>query len=147
MKKIDDIPGPQGLGIFSCVKGLITDHWNEQIRMHERYGDIVLVKYPQKRIFIYHPEYIYQVLKENSKNYRKGKAFEPLKFLLGNGLVTSEGETWKNSRRIIGNEFNSKAINKFSNLMINDTNKLIDSWKILCQEKKGYSLIGTQVTL
>lgn len=137
MKKIDNIPGPQGLGIFSCIKGLITDHWNEQIRMHQRYGDIVLVKYPQKRIFVYHPDYIYKILKENSKNYRKGKAFEPLKLLLGNGLVTSEGDTWKNSRRIIGNEFNPKAINKFSNLMISDTNKLIQSWKDLCKKNKG----------
>ena len=137
MKKINDIPGPQGLGIFSCIKGLITDHWNEQIRMHKRYGDIVLLKYPQKRIFVYHPEYIYQILKENSKNYRKGKGFEPLRILLGNGLVTSDGDTWKNSRRIVGNEFNSKSIIKFSNLMISDTNKLIQSWKVLCQQKKG----------
>ena len=137
MKKINDIPGPQGLGIFSCIKGLITDHWNEQIRMHKRYGDIVLLKYPQKRIFVYHPEYIYQILKENSKNYRKGKGFEPLRILLGNGLVTSDGDTWKNSRRIVGNEFNSKSIIKLSNLMISDTNKLIQSWKVLCQQKKG----------
>ncbi len=135
MKKIDDIPGPQGLRIFSCIKGLITDHWNEQIRMHDRYGDIVLVKYPQKRIFIYHPNDIYKILKDNSKNYRKGVAFEPLKLLLGNGLVTSEGDTWKNSRRIVGNEFNSKAIEKFSKLMINDTKKLIQSWEVLCKEK------------
>ena len=56
MKKIDDIPGPQGLRIFSCVKGLLTDNWNEQKKMHERYGDIVLVKYPQKRVFVYHPD-------------------------------------------------------------------------------------------
>ncbi len=135
MKKFDDIPGPQGLGIFSCIKGLLTDNWNEQKRMHQRFGDIVLVKYPQKRVFVYHPDYIHYILKENSKNYGKGKAFEPLKFLLGNGLVTSEGDIWKNSRRIIGNEFNSKAIIKFSELMIKDTNKLIQSWKDLSKDQ------------
>jgi len=134
MKTINDIPGPQGLAIFSCIKGLITDNWNEQLKMHKKYGDIALIKYPQKRVFVYHPDYINQVLKTNAKNYRKGKTFEPLKVILGNGLVNSEGEVWKNSRRIVGNEFNTKAITRFSHLMIDETKNMIHSWREVIKE-------------
>ena len=74
--------------------------------MHQKFGDMAY-KIPPKRVFAYHPDYINQVLKTNAKNYQKGTTFEPLQVILGNGLVNSEGDTWKNSRRIVGNEFNN----------------------------------------
>ena len=54
------------------------------------------------------------------KKIKKGTTFEPLKVILENGLVNSERDTWKNSRRIVGNEFNNSH-HCFSELMIKET--------------------------
>ncbi len=137
MKKTNDIPGPKRLGIFSCIRNLVSDSWAEQKRLHKKYGDIVYLKYPQKVIFGFHPEIVNYILKENSKNFKKGKRFQPLSSLLGNGLVISEGDIWKKSRRIVGNEFNPKAIKRFVPLFLEEIQEMIETWKKKCEREGG----------
>ncbi|GAB4251324.1 MAG: cytochrome P450 [Saprospiraceae bacterium] len=46
-------------------------------------------------------EAIAHVLQRNQKNYRKSFAYRNLRLALGNGLVTNEGESWFQQRRLI----------------------------------------------
>jgi hypothetical protein len=47
------------------------------------------------------PEYAEHVLRKNWQNYKKDPAIKRLAWLLGNGLMVSEGEFWKRQRRMI----------------------------------------------
>lgn len=44
------------------------------------------------------PELVRHVLQENNRNYVKSFGYDPLKLLLGNGLLTSEGDFWRKQR-------------------------------------------------
>ena len=54
---------------------------------------------------------IAQVLQRNQKNYRKSIAYRNLRLALGNGLVTNEGESWFQQRRLIQPGFHKATLN------------------------------------
>lgn len=54
---------------------------------------------------INHPDLIKRILIDNNRNYRKGHGFERVKMLLGNGIIVSDGETWKRQRRMVQPSF------------------------------------------
>ena len=47
------------------------------------------------------PRYIRHVLQEHPRNYVKGVSYESLRILLGDGLLTADGEGWQRQRRLI----------------------------------------------
>jgi cytochrome P450 len=70
-------------------------------RLIKKYGKIFSLSLPLTRLVIAaKPEYAKHVLVDNNKNYQKSLAYDMLKLLLGNGLLTSEGEFWKKQRRL-----------------------------------------------
>ena len=52
-------------------------------------------------LLLVEPRYIRHVLLENQRNYVKGVSYESLRILLGNGLLTAEGDLWRRQRRLI----------------------------------------------
>ena len=67
-----------------------------------KYGDIVSLTFPMNKVaLVTNPQYAKYVLLDNNKNYRKSLAYDVLKAVLGNGLLTSEGDFWKKQRRLI----------------------------------------------
>lgn len=70
------------------------------------HGDIVAIKIAGKKILLVnHPDYIQHILKSNVDNYQKSSSYDELKLLLGNGLLTSEGDAWKKSRKAVNPAF------------------------------------------
>lgn len=84
-----------------------------------KYGNIFSLSVPiNKIVVISNPEYARYVLLDNNKNYRKSLAYEFLKMLLGNGLLTSEGEFWKQQRRLIQPAFHKKKLEDLTAMMV-----------------------------
>jgi len=64
-------------------------------------------------------EGVSHVLVENNKNYGKQtRGYRNLRYVLGNGLLTSEGETWKRQRRIAQPAFHRQRIAGFAATMV-----------------------------
>ena len=64
------------------------------------------------------PEYIEHVLLTNHANYRKSHFTRNLLGpLLGNGLLTSEGDFWRRQRRIAAPAFHARRIGEFVTTM------------------------------
>ncbi|MFN6946577.1 MAG: cytochrome P450 [Cytophagaceae bacterium] len=74
------------------------------------------------------PEYIEHVMVKNNKNYKKGRSYEPLKLILGNGLLTSEGDFWKRQRRIAQPAFHKKVLAGFTESISNIVSEMIARW-------------------
>ena len=71
--------------------------------MYAAYGDTIRVPISPKSCFfvLTRPEYAKHVLAANQDNYVKAFTYRPLRALIGNGLLTSEGELWRRHRRLI----------------------------------------------
>jgi cytochrome P450 len=66
------------------------------------YGEITHFKIGNGHVYlINNPDYIGKILIYNHKNFKKGKRLQTAKRLLGEGLVTSEGEKHDGQRKII----------------------------------------------
>ncbi len=77
----------------------------------ERFGDIYKASIYGTSVYVSRdPQHAQHVLRENWQNYVKGQAIKRVAFLLGNGLMVSEGEFWKTQRRMIQPAFHRKAI-------------------------------------
>ncbi len=77
------------------------------------------------------PDYVQHIMQKNNKNYRKGHAYGELKHLLGNGLLTSEGDFWRKQRRLIQPAFHRERLSGFANIMVEEAQQIIDKWKAL----------------
>jgi cytochrome P450 len=73
--------------------------------LHESHGDIFGIKLNNLKCFIRKPEYIKHVLVDNHQNYEKGDGFLAFKPLIGNGLLTSDGDKWVKDRKILSPVF------------------------------------------
>ncbi|MFB7915419.1 cytochrome P450 [Streptomyces sp. NPDC056061] len=64
--------------------------------------DVVRVSMGPKKMFILnHPDHAKHVLADNSDNYHKGIGLVQARRILGDGLLTSEGDIWRARRRTV----------------------------------------------
>jgi cytochrome P450 len=95
-------PGPRGRELLRTIVGRRRDPIALIVELRERYGDLVHIRLGRMRLFIASdPAAVKHVLVDNHRNYTKGPAYELLAKVLGEGLVTSEGELWRRHRRIV----------------------------------------------
>jgi cytochrome P450 len=100
-------------------------------RYFAEFGDIYRVFAPGRGVYNYvinHPNDIKRVLLSNHRNYTKGEGMDRVKILLGNGIMTSEGEFWRRQRRMMQPSFHRRVIDQFSALIRNVNDKFAERW-------------------
>ncbi|HEX2623568.1 MAG TPA: cytochrome P450, partial [Phototrophicaceae bacterium] len=71
-------------------------------RLQQEYGDVAAFSLlGNKSVLISNPKDIEKILLETGKSYGKFAPSYALRTVLGNGLVTSEGDFWKRQRKLI----------------------------------------------
>jgi cytochrome P450 len=96
-----------------------------------RFGDTYRVFAPARGVYnfvINHPDDIKRVMLSNHRNYTKGEGMDRVKILLGNGIMTSEGEFWRRQRRMMQPAFHRRVIDQFSRLVDEINEKHADRW-------------------
>ncbi len=94
-------------------------------RYFAEFGDIYRVFAPARGVYNYvinHPDDIKRVLLSNHRNYTKGEGMDRVKILLGNGIMTSEGDFWRRQRRMMQPSFHRRVIDQFS-ILIGEVNE------------------------
>lgn len=77
-----------------------------------------------------HPSYVQHVLQDNNKNYSKAtRGFQKLSLLLGQGLLTSDGDFWRRQRRIAQPAFHREKITKFGEMMGQAALSTVERWR------------------
>jgi cytochrome P450 len=124
------IPGPGLLRQFKLIGEFKRNYVAPMIDLFHEYGDYVELKTLAGPIlFAFHPDGVEHVLKTNHKNYRKADDMEHLKPVLGEGLLTSEGELWREHRRLIAPEFQHKRMEGFYPAIDKHLRALIARWR------------------
>ena len=116
--------------------GVMRDFNRDQLGFIERcrheYGDIVWMRFLYvPAIFLYHPDDVEYVLVTNAKNFIKSMSLRSNFFqrLVGNGLLTSEGEEWKRQRRLSQPAFHRERVASYGQVMVDYPNRLTATWK------------------
>ena len=118
------------------------------------YGDVFRARILGKDTYVVScPEHAQHVLRNNWTNYRKGQAIKRVAFLLGNGLMVSEGEFWKSQRRMVQPAFHRDMVAGLHDVMTSANAKLIEKWEKAAQQNEAVnvtsdvSLMVLEVTL
>jgi cytochrome P450 len=96
-----------------------------------RYGDVYRVFAPSRGVYNYvinHPDDVKHVLLSNHRNYTKGEGMDRVKILLGNGIMTSEGDFWRRQRRMMQPCFHRRVIDRFAQLIHDVNEKFAARW-------------------
>jgi cytochrome P450 len=76
------------------------------------------------------PDYIEHVLLTNSQNYVKGHFSDALlRPIVGEGLLTSEGDAWRRRRRIAAPAFHHRSVASFVDTMAECTESMLARWR------------------
>ncbi len=96
----------------------------------EQYGDIARVSLGPETIYLFnHPDLVRDVLVTNHRNFHKGRGLERAKMLLGEGLLTSEGEFHLRQRRLAQPAFHRQRIAAYGATMASYAARRRDQWR------------------
>ncbi len=100
------------------------------VAMQRDHGDIAHWRIGPQDIYLFsHPDLIRDVLVTNQKNFHKSRGLERAKRLLGNGLLTSEGEFHLRQRRLAQPAFHRQRIATYAGTMIDYAERTGARWQ------------------
>jgi cytochrome P450 len=113
-------PGPRGHPLLGSLPEVRRDPIRMFLQAFHAYGDVVRFRFgPMVGHLVSSPDGVNHVLAENNKNYGKQtRGYRNLRYVLGNGLLTSEGEFWRRQRRIAQPAFHRQRISGFAATMV-----------------------------
>lgn len=113
--------------------GYVTEVRNDPLRFYSRlvreYGPVVRWDIGSMVVhLVVDPEQIHQVLIERWKNYPRSKFTRMVSIVVGEGLVVTEGDVWRQQRRLIQPAFHRSALDSFLDVMTSTTESMLDAW-------------------
>ncbi len=92
-------------------------------------GDMAHVRLRKRDLFLLsHPEFIEQVLVKQQSNFIKGPSLQRARIILGEGLLTSEGEEHLAQRRTLQPAFHRQRMEEYLPLMNENTLAHLSKW-------------------
>jgi enediyne biosynthesis protein E7 len=113
------------------------------IELFRTHGDTYRVLVPARGSYTYvihHPDDVKRVLLSNHRNYLKGAGLDRVKILLGNGLITSEGELWKRQRYMMQPFFHRRVITRFAGVIGQANDRFIARWEQISHRGESVNL-------
>ncbi len=124
-------PGPKSvrplLGVLTPFR---KDPPGYLLRKAREYGDLVYLPLARQRAYLVNrPEWIRDILVTHQSNFVKSRILERAKVLLGEGLLTSEGEFHTRQRRLVQPAFHRDRMAHYGAEMVACAAQARDRWK------------------
>src|SRR5436190_12977738 len=122
-------PGPKTNLLWSKEDNFTKDilgYFDRSVRKWQGISRAMVGPYPY--VNISNPAYIEHIFL-HPDIYVKGRDNKTLKFLLGNGLVTSEGEFWLKQRRLIQPLFHKQRLQGFVEQIVKCSSAMVRNWE------------------
>jgi cytochrome P450 len=129
--RLAQAPAPKAVPFF----GHVLDAWKDPVRLlvesAREHGDFVRFRFgPFDYALVSGPEDIHHVLVERAKAYRKSRGYDGIKLVLGDGLLTSEGEQWRKQRKGMQPAFHHERVRKMAETMAAFGHKTLEEWSV-----------------
>ncbi len=123
-------PGPHNRIPGSLAFELRRDPVGMFTRLARTYGDVVYLRLGGSDVYLVsRPDYIRDILVTRNEAFIKGEGLRNAKVLLGDGLLTSEGEFHKRQRRLIQPAFHNQRIADYSRVMVDYSLRASQRWQ------------------
>ncbi|MDJ0714050.1 MAG: cytochrome P450 [Prochloraceae cyanobacterium] len=121
------LPSPKARFFLGHLPDLSNERLEFLTKCAREYGNIVPLRLGNSQaLFLNRPEYIEQVLNDRKLFVKRGG---PLRRILGEGLITSVGESWFRQRRLIQPVFHQKHITNYAEVMVANTEQMLETWQ------------------
>jgi cytochrome P450 len=123
-------PGPRGEPLFGNVRRYADDPFDFLDAVSDAYGDVAEFDLgPFETVLVTNPADIERVLvSEDPKYHKPDFQDDALGKLLGNGLLLSEGETWRKQRNLVGPAFSPDRVVSLAGTMATHAESMVESW-------------------
>jgi len=123
---------PRGASSFSAARThrLAVDPLPVLLECYERYGPVFSVRILHAlQVFVLGPEANHQVTVANARNFRwRDGGFGELEPLLGDGLLTTDGEFHRRARTLLLPAFHTESVAGAISTMVGETDAALGSW-------------------
>lgn len=136
IEQIPTIPVRQGWPLLGILPEFIRQPSKEYFRkvMLEQGGLVRLNLGFRSAYLVSHPDYFQRILRDNYHNYRKpDMLYNAARDVVGEGLVTSSGETWLRQRRMIQPHLHRKQLVHLFAEMRDSVSEVLDRWDWLAE--------------
>ncbi|MCA1616587.1 MAG: cytochrome P450, partial [Acidobacteria bacterium] len=123
-------PGPGRVGRLLGFLAFRRDPLKFLTRLAREHGDVVHFRMgPQHFYLLNHPDLVRDALVTRQDHFHKGRALQRSKRLLGEGLLTSEGEHHRRQRRLVQPGFHRKRIESYGATMTEYADRYSAGWR------------------
>ena len=123
-------PGPRARFPGQLLLRLQRDPLAFLDRVRREHGDVALFRIgPQPIALLSAPDDIRDVLVTSQRNFTKGRGLERARLLLGEGLLTSEGEFHLRQRRLVQPAFHRQRVLGYGDTMVEVAARTRDRWR------------------
>jgi len=84
---------------------------------------------PSDIVLVNEPEFIREILVVQAQSFIKERTQKRMKILLGDGLITSDGEAHRRQRRIAAPAFHRQRIQAYGSIMVERAAAMRDAWR------------------
>lgn len=122
--------------------GFIGESW-------KTYGDTYRLNFgPRNMTIAIHPEAVRHVSITNRQNYEKLHSYDLVRrYMLGNGLLTSNGELWKRQRKLMAPFYTPRGVQAYAEMMLRDGERLMERWERIAQRGEPVEISEDMTTI
>src|SRR5215212_10082725 len=123
-------PGPSSVLPSKLLRQFITNPIAMLMKIAYTYGDISHFKFGRQHVYLVNnPQHIENILIRDHKKFIKSRGLQVSKRILGEGLVTSEGEYHEGQRKIIQPAFHPNLIKRYGDIMTTYAVNMCQRWE------------------
>ncbi|MEL7371603.1 MAG: cytochrome P450, partial [Myxococcota bacterium] len=128
-RRFDEIPSPPGRWLSGHMSMLQQDVFKFFTDCKTAHGDVVRARFWNiPGLQLTHPDHVHDIFVRHNHALKKPIDFQILRWLVGRGLLTSEGETWRRQRRLIQPTFAADRIRMLGDVVLAQTRIHLDRW-------------------
>lgn len=130
MINISTPPGPKGIPVLGSSLDYFKDILKFLLYLKNEFGDIAYFRLGNRSMYmVSEPELVKDVLVTHNRNFRKSRALQRSKLVVGEGLLTSEADLHLKQRRMMQPVFHNNKISAYSDSICEYTMKISADWK------------------